>query len=280
MFRRRSRSNMDQGGPGEPLSDEQERYLDEEEAQAGDAWEELDDPDGREEADIRGEEGEAAPRLRGGGGPWDGGETYPERDRADFGSLLVPLVPEMEIEVATDGERLVWVTVKGGGSELRVHAFAAPRSSPLWGEVREEIAAELASSGTQARQADGPFGAEVFAHVPIEPGPPGSGTAAVRFIGVDGPRWLLRGLLIGSAAAGHEPAGPFEEVLRDIVVVRGDHPMPPRDLLELRLPPEVQQALEQHIAASGQDAAGQEAPNRFQADLNPFERGPEFTETR
>jgi hypothetical protein len=62
-------------------------------------------------------------------------------------------------------------------------------------------------------------------------------------------------------------------VLRDVVVVRGDHPVPPREILELRLPPEAQQALEQQQAAA-------EEENRFGGDLNPFERGPEFTETR
>jgi hypothetical protein len=112
----------------------------------------------------------------------------------------------------------------------------------------------------------------------------------VRFVGVDGPRWLLRGLIIGPAATGHEPARPFEDVIGDIVVVRGDHPMPPRDLLELRLPPEVQQAIEEQAAQQQagneqqgwgeQEAGGGQQGGRFQADLNPFERGPEFTETR
>jgi hypothetical protein len=73
-------------------------------------------------------------------------------------------------------------------------------------------------------------------------------------------------------------------MLSDIVVVRGDHPMPPRDMLELRLPPEVQQAIEQQQALAEQQAAGEgaepEEESRFRTDLNPFERGPEFTETR
>jgi hypothetical protein len=55
-------------------------------------------------------------------------------------------------------------------------------------------------------------------------------------------------------------------------VVRGEHPVPPREILELRLPPEARQALEEQAAA--------EQENRFGGDLNPFERGPEFTETR
>ncbi len=57
------------------------------------------------------------------------------------------------------------------------------------------------------------------------------------------------------------------------MVVRGEHPVPPRDILELRLPPEAQKAFEEQAAAAAEE-------NRFQPDLNPFERGPEFTETR
>ena len=64
----------------------------------------------------------------------------------------------------------------------------------------------------------------------------------------------------------------LEDAFREMVVVRGEHPVPPRDLLELRLPPEAMKAYEEQVAAAEE--------NRFQADLNPFDRGPEFTETR
>ena len=63
----------------------------------------------------------------------------------------------------------------------------------------------------------------------------------------------------------------LEDVFRDVVVVRGEHPVPPRDLLELRLPPEARQALEEQQ---------RRRRTEFGGDLNPFERGPEFTETR
>jgi hypothetical protein len=56
-------------------------------------------------------------------------------------------------------------------------------------------------------------------------------------------------------------------------------------LLELRLPPEAAAALEEQ--ARTQQEAPQEAPqdaqqdgNRFTTAPNPFERGPEMTETR
>jgi hypothetical protein len=104
-----------------------------------------------------------------------------------------------------------------------------------------------------------------------EPAEPG-GMRLVRFVGVDGPRWFVRGLFSGPAADGGDQADLLEEVFRDVVVVRGEHPVPPREILELRLPPEARQALEEQAAADEE--------NRFGGDLNPFERGPEFTETR
>ena len=57
-----------------------------------------------------------------------------------------------------------------------------------------------------------------------------------RFIGVDGPRWFLRGVLGGEAAMDRDAAAGLEALFRQIVVVRGENPMPPRDLLQLRLP--------------------------------------------
>ena len=57
-----------------------------------------------------------------------------------------------------------------------------------------------------------------------------------RFIGVDGPRWFLRGVFGGEAALDRDAAAGLEGLFRQIVVVRGENPMPPRDLLQLRLP--------------------------------------------
>ena len=258
MFRRRRREDADQASSGHSGADA-----------VGDTEGSWEDPNETGEWDD-GAAGQAGavpsgavspspvpPGLR--GGPWDANQAYPERDRADFGSILVPVTPMQQIELATDGQRFIWVTVKSGLSELRVHAFAAPRSGGLWADVRQEIARRAFLSQYRTRQDAKPFReAGVFAHVAVEPGNASTGTLPVRFIGIDGPRWLLRGLIIGDAATGAEPVEPFEELLSDIVVVRGDHPMPPRDMLELRLPPEVQQALEQQQALAQQQAGGEE----------------------
>jgi hypothetical protein len=204
-------------------------------------------------------------------GPWDVGEPYPGRDRVDLGSLRVPVGPDHEIQLVMAEQHGAWVTVRQGGSELQLQAFAAARNGALWDDVRAEIAAEVLGAGGRGEERPGPFGVELLAQVPAEPGQPASGLRLVRFVGVDGPRWFLRGLFTGPAAAGGGPARSLEDVFRDVVVVRGEHPVPPRDILELRLPPEARQAFEEQAAAE---------ESRFHTDLNPFERGPEFTETR
>ena len=210
-------------------------------------------------------------------GPYDVAEPHPDLPRVDLGSLQVPVIEGTDIQLVFAEQHGAWVTVRHQLSELQLQAFAAPKRSGLWDEVRGEIAAEIAGTGGQAVESEGPFGAELVAHVPAEPGQPASGMRPIRFAGVDGPRWFLRALFAGAAAADPAAAAPLEAVLREVVVVRGDHPMPPRDLLELRLPAEAQAALEEQARAQQEQDQEQ---NRFNTAPNPFERGPEMTETR
>ena len=211
------------------------------------------------------------------GGPWDAEEPFPVLERVDLGSLQVPIGPEHEIQLVMAEQHGAWVTIRYRESEVQIQAFAASRRGALWDDVRTEIAAEVNTAGGRSQEIEGSFGLELMAQVPVEPGQdaaePG-GMRLVRFVGVDGPRWFVRGLFTGPAADGGDEADLLEEVFRDVVVVRGEHPVPPREILELRLPPEARQALEEQAAAEA------EQENRFGGDLNPFERGPEFTETR
>jgi len=206
-------------------------------------------------------------------GPWDAGQDVPDQERIDFGSLLVPTGEGIEVQVSVVENQPAWVTVMHGDSGLQLQAFAAPKSGGLWDEVRREIAAEVARSGGQYAEAAGPFGVELRARIspadPVHGGRQGA-LEPVRFLGVDGPRWFLRGLISGPAASRDDQARPLEQVFAAVVVVRGDHPVPPRELLEIRLPDEALQAL------------GQQPPEPEEGrwPLDPFERGPEITETR
>jgi hypothetical protein len=217
--------------------------------------------------------GGTVPATAGGVGPWDEDQDVPARERIDFGSLLVPADGGVQVHVSVLENQPAWVTVVRGESGLQLQAFAAPKSGGLWDEVRHEIADEVARSGGQSIEADGPFGVELVARItptdPVHGGRPG-GLEPVRFLGVDGPRWFLRGLINGPAASYEDQARPLEQVFADVVVVRGDHPVPPRELLEIRLPDEALEALGQVPPE----------PEEGRWPLNPFERGPEITETR
>jgi hypothetical protein len=202
-------------------------------------------------------------------GPWDGAGEYPDSDRIDFGSLLVPVRDGYDVQVFVSEEEGISIAVVHGDSGLQLQPFAAPRSAGLWHEVMPEIAEEVAKAGGQSSEQDGPFGPELVATVvPQGTDPQDVPPQPLRFMGADGPRWFLRGLISGPAATDSQLALPFEEIFADVVVVRGEHAEPPRKPLEIRLPDEARQVLESQLAS--QD------PNL----LNPFERGPEITETR
>ena len=237
----------------------------------------ADDHDSSAVSQGLGRDGADGPVL--GGGPWDSGDSYPEIPRVDLGSLVIPVAPDYDVQIVFAEQQGAWVTVRHGGSELQLQAFAAPKRDAIWDDVRTEIATEIAGAGGSSEEREGPFGAELQARVPAQPGMPASGFIPVRFVGVDGPRWFLRGLFSGPATTDPAAAAPLEALIREIVVVRGEHPMPPRDLLELRLPPEAAQALAEQQAAAAQQS-GQQGGQEPGGPFNPFERGPEFTETR
>jgi hypothetical protein len=232
------------------------------------------EPDDEETWDGAGVEAAAAAPAEAGEpawGPWDATDDVPPLNRVDFGSLQVPVVDgfEIQLNIADDQGPLIAVVREDGS--LQVQAFAAPKSDGLWEDVRQEIITAVAEAGGRAEEADGPFGPELRVRVPGDP--PQSGLQPIRFLGVDGPRWFLRGVMTGPAAERPEVAAPFEEIFAGLVVVRGDHPVPPRELLEVTLPEEARKAMEEQMAAA-------EEGERFSDPLNPFERGPEITETR
>ena len=210
-------------------------------------------------------------------GPYDAGDLPgdDELPRLDLGGMRVfmPADCEVRVDVSPEGHVLSAVVVHRG-SQLQVNAFAAPRRDGIWGEVREEIAQSLRNDqGGAAEEVEGPFGPELRARIPT--GQPGQ-LAPARFIGVDGPRWFLRGLITGPAATDPAQAATLEEAFRGTVVVRGNDAMAPRDALPLKLPKEAQEA----AAAQAAQQAGEQGRFETNDEFNPFERGPEITETR
>ncbi|MGB9378437.1 MAG: DUF3710 domain-containing protein [Mycobacteriales bacterium] len=207
-------------------------------------------------------ESAAEPEPAAATGPWDVDEVPdPEATRLDLGGLQIPALPDIEIRLDTDDAgSIVGVTLVAGASELRLGAFAAPRRDGIWDEVRAEILDSLRAEGNPGDERGGPFGQEIVASIAAD-----KGKQKARFVGIDGPRWLLRAVFVGPAATNPAQAETLENALRGVVVSRGGDALPVRDPLPLALPQEI---LDQA------DEPGDEA---LPAPAAP-RRGPEITE--
>lgn len=238
-------------------------------------------------------------------GPFDIDDAPDREGYIDLGALLVEPVEGMQLrlEVEENSQRVVAAALELDGSRLQLQVFAAPKTGGLWPGIAEQISDSIAEQGGRIDRVAGRFGEELVARVPST-GPDGTeGYMVARFIGIDGPRWFLRGVVGGPATLDRAQAERLEDRLARVVVVRGDQPMPPQELLPLTMPAGAVTRPDRHqhqhdesMQLDQQDASGQDEPGQTdpageaaQADggtgdgageqrLRRPERGPEITE--
>ena len=169
-------------------------------------------------------------------GPYDESEAPADGvARLDLGCVRMPVPADSQLQVEVDPAgpvRAVHVVTPSG--QITVSAYAAPRSGGLWREVCGELAGELREQGAVVRSSAGAWGQELVA---------GMNDLTLRFIGVDGPRWMLRGVVAGPAHLAEQATATLHELIGGTVVVRGTSPMPVRTPLTIQLPP----AIAEHI---------------------------------
>jgi len=171
-------------------------------------------------------------------GPHDAEEAPDDGlNRLDLGSIHLPVPDGAQLQVEVDQNKSVRaVHVVTPVGQLTVNAYAAPWSGGLWREVSTELAEQLRADGATVRTTKGEWGLELMAAL---------GEVSLRFIGVDGPRWMLRGVVAGPPEVADKSAHALYDLVRGTVVVRGTQPMPVRTPLAIELPP----AIAQHIQA-------------------------------
>lgn len=191
--------------------------------------------------DYDDDDGSSVPRgatLTDADGPYDITEAPDDSvARMDLGSVQVPVPEGAQVQVEMDQEtqnvRAVHVVTAHG--QVTISAYAAPRSGRLWPDVSDELAEQLRSDGATVRRLRGAWGMELSVRM---------GDTALFFVGVDGPRWMLRGVIAGSQQAAEGAPEMLRTLVRGTVVNRGDGPMPVRNPLPITLPP----AIAEHIA--------------------------------
>ena len=157
---------------------------------------------------------------------------------ADFGAIKFPPTEGMDVrlEIEENTQRVIAIAIHLNQSALQLQAFAAQKSEGLWHEVRAQLADSIRAQGGSSEERLGSFGPELVAQLPPSDDTPGAPRRHTRFIGVDGPRWFLRGLIGGAAITDPAAASQIDSIFRSVVVDRGAEALPPRELLPLKLP--------------------------------------------
>ena len=177
-----------------------------------------------------------APADRATKGPFDVSEVGLLTPYLNFGAIRISPHPEMKIRADVDEKtkRVIALTLEVDSHRIQLQAFAATKNEGLWATTLRALADGIGTQGGQAEELNGLLGPELHASVPAIAGQ----TKVMRksvFVGVDGPRWFLRGVM-----SGPELLGPNYErlvsIFRSTAVNRGDIAMPPGDLLPLKLP--------------------------------------------
>nr|WP_169813721.1 DUF3710 domain-containing protein [Nocardia pseudobrasiliensis] len=198
--------------------------------------------------------------------------------RLDLGSVILPVPPggQLQVEMTPDGTpQAVHLATQHG--RLTVAAYAAPKSPGQWRSVAADLADSLRADGAQVSIQNGPWGRELHA---VTEG------ADLRFIGVDGYRWMVRLVAAGPSGAADEGqplVNAARTILSETIVRRGDEPLPVREPLPVVLPQELadqliaahqQQIQAQQDALAAQAAAAQaHATGQFPA-VGPDQQGP------
>ena len=177
-------------------------------------------------------------------GPFDISEVDLEADdvvRLDLGSVVLTPFEGMQLQLQVDEatQQVNAVLATKDDSGIEVALFAAPRSSSMLAEIRADMLNETQQAGGTATLAKGPFGTEIRRMLPV-PGPNGEQLLHVsRTWFAQGPRWLLRGVVVGRAGQHPDLDGvalELYEFFANAVVRRGDQPLGAGDLIPMTLP--------------------------------------------
>lgn len=174
-------------------------------------------------------------------GPWDDSEVELDEEDGSYvnlGALAIKGREGVEVRLQADQStqqiQAVMLVAEDGAMELR--PFASPRNESIWDDIRQRLAAEATRRGGRAGEVQGPFGPALQMVLPATAPDGQQGTQTSTVLGIAGPRWLLRVSTFGRPAHKYDESELLEQVLQDVVVIRGSQPMSPGEALPLVLP--------------------------------------------
>lgn len=177
----------------------------------------------------------------------------------DFGAYAFVPPVNTQLQIESSEEQNLVVHVLSGQSNITIGAYAAPKTGGQWRFVASELADGLRNQGAKVSIQDGPWGREVIGS---------AAESVIRFIGVDGPRWMLRAVIVSSPAEAEQSAEIARTMLSHTVVRRGTNPMPARTPIPLVLPMEILEQIQAEQLRQQEDTklAAEQARKRDAAD--------------
>ncbi len=179
-------------------------------------------------------------------GPFDISEVDLEADadevkRVDLGTVIITPFKGMtiQLQVNRDTNKVQSILVGDGQSALELAVFAGPVKSSMTGEIRDEVMASTTRQGGRCQVVQGPFGAELRRAMPVKDQNGNPAMHLSRTWLVQGPGWVLRGVVLGKATL--EPANAEAQIalfefFSNVVVRRGNAPSAPGSLLAMSVP--------------------------------------------
>jgi hypothetical protein len=247
MFRRRAKqseppvdSTPDAAPDAEPGAGSADESADAD-AEAGGA---ATDPDAPEVMD-------STEKPRRPNGPWDVSELDGSRPshtapRLDLGGMRIRPGAGMQVQMQVDQSsgKATSVLLVADNAALQLMATAAGKTKPLWPQTRRAVKADADRKRGTTQEGKGPWGPVLRMSIPATTSDGKTGVQPSVVLGIDGPRWMLRATMLGRAAVDQEQMNRMMAIVQDTVVVRGDAPMAPGELIELTPPPRPESAVD------------------------------------
>ena len=176
-------------------------------------------------------------------GPLEFSSDLDTSSMLDLGAVFLPNIPGLEVHLDLDPR-------SGKGKSVSLHLnmtiaevqiFAAAVNDDLWATMRDAITSGLRDQKVDCSVEMGRFGTEIHAVMPTVDLDGNAHVQPVRFVGVRGSRWLVRAVISGDGALvveqSNADAGPdIDDVISQLVINRGEDPLPPGERLALRSP--------------------------------------------
>ena len=176
-------------------------------------------------------------------GPLEFSSDLDTSSMLDLGAVFLPNIPGLEVHLDLDPR-------SGKGKSVSLHLnmtiaevqiFAAAVNDDLWATMRDAITSGLRDQKVDCSVEMGRFGTEIHAVMPTVDLDGNAHVQPVRFVGARGSRWLVRAVISGDGALVVEQpnavAGPdINDVISQLVINRGEDPLPPGERLALRSP--------------------------------------------